>query len=162
MGAVEINVQDRFIGNNRAYVYVIYSRVWQFAYVGETNSRNGIIGRLNGHVNGTGTLRQQLYDKQGIDLDNVYDLTVFSYALPVEPQYINVERVHRRGIEYLIQDGLWNVCGDLEPYLRIVSNVHYSDTCSLNSVQTIASEIFCEFVSTYSRCQVSDQGIQNS
>lgn len=155
MGAVVTDIKDRFIGSNRAYVYIIYSRSWQFAYVGETNSRNGIIGRLNQHVDSAGTLRQQLYKRQGVDLDHVKDLTIFSYALPAKPEYTGVDKVYRRGIEYLIQISLWDKCGELDPYLRIVSNVSSSDTCSLNSVQSIAASIFGEFVNTYSHYKVS-------
>ncbi|MCY4410685.1 MAG: hypothetical protein OXC27_09480 [Caldilineaceae bacterium] len=151
MGAVVIGIKDRFIGNNRAYIYIIYSRSWQFAYVGETNSRNGIIGRLNQHVDVSGSLRQHLFEKQGVDLDHVNDLTVFSYTLPARPEYIGVERVHRRGIEYLTQTSLRDVSGDLEPFLKIVSNVSYSDTCSLKSIRSIAAKIIGEFVSTYSK-----------
>jgi len=138
-----------FVGYNRAYIYILYSKSHHVAYIGETNDANGVIGRLNGHVSQNGTFCRQILERRGIPLNEVTDLILFSCSLPLSPEYVSTERVYRRGVEYLVQEKLWETCGDLQPYLYIVSNVKYSDTSSLRSVQKIASSIFDAFWDSY-------------
>lgn len=121
-------------------------------YVGETNDANGVIGRLYGHVqsNPIGTFRKQLMERHGLELDEIVDLTVFSCSLPSDVRFYSVEKSYRRGVEYLVQSRLWEVCGDLKPYFYIVSHVEYSDTCRQDEVQKLAAEISERFIAAYS------------
>jgi len=138
-----------FVGSNRAYIYILYSKSHHVAYVGETNDANGAIGRLNGHISPTGTFCKQISEKRGIILEEITDLILFSCSLPQAAEYVSIERVYRRGVEYLVQEKLWETCGDLQPYLYIVSNVRYSDTSSIRSVQKLANAIFDAFLDSY-------------
>lgn len=150
MAPIHVVLGDCFIGTNRAYIYLLYSKAFRVAYVGETNDANGVIGRLNAHVSSRGTFRTQLMEKRGLNLDEIDDLALFAYRLPPEPEFIGIEKAYRRGVEYQVQFHLRQVCGDLRPFLRIISNVDYSDASSLRPIQVIAENVIDEFARAYS------------
>ena len=116
MAFIHLLLNDCFVGVNRAYVYVLYSKFHQVAYVGETNDKGGVIGRLSAHVGPKGTLRIRLMETRGVNLE-VSDLALFAYRLPAEPEFVGIEKAYRRGVEYLVQFRLHQICGDLKPYL---------------------------------------------
>lgn len=150
MATFHLVLNDCFVGVDRAYIYILYSKSHRVAYVGETNDARGVIGRLNAHIGPDGTLRVRLMEKRGVELNEVSDLCLFAYRLPAEPEYVSIEKAYRRGVEYLVQFELRQICGELRPYLHILSNVNCNDASSLRSIQSIASEITASFASTYS------------
>jgi hypothetical protein len=139
-----------FIGADRGYIYVLYSKNQHALYVGQTNDRAGTIGRLNAHISINGTFRIRLLEKEGVGLDEIDDLHMFSFSLPKDPRFTGLDRSYREGVEYLVQKHLHSVRGSLRPFMRIVSNVEYNDTAQLTLVQSTALEVFNEFLRTFS------------
>jgi len=149
MSVTFLSIGDCFNGSGRAYIYILFSKKFNLAYIGETNDRNGVLGRLIGHVNKTGTFRKQIFQRRGILLEEISDLVLFAYLLPQESNYTSEEKVYRRGVEYLVQERLREICGDLSPFLYIVSYVQYSDTASFRSTSKIATLISENFIEIY-------------
>ena len=132
---------------NHAYIYIIYSKLQNSGYVGQTNDQNGAIGRLCGHLGQKGTFKNRLLERRGIYLYEVDDLSMFTFCLPDEASYIGSESAYREGVEYLVQTKLRNVL--LTPFLHIVSQVRYNDSASLLFVQKVAQEIVDAFTVAY-------------
>jgi|SRR5579875_366841 hypothetical protein len=143
-----------FVGSGRGYIYILYTKVHHSLYVGQTNGRTGVIGRLCAHVSSDGTFRMRLLEREGIDLDEVGDLHVFSYCLPRDPRYIGIDRTYREGVEYLVQKHLHTVRGRLRPYMRIVSHVEYNDTAKFTFVAATAKEIISKFLEQFSAMEL--------
>lgn len=142
-----------FIGgcfcSGHGYIYVLYSKTHHSLYVGQTNDKCGVVGRLNSHVNNKGTFRRRLLEREGINLDKVDDLQVFSYTLPLDARFVGIDRTFREGVEYLVQKSLHEVCGSINPFMRIVSHVEYNDSAQLTFVRYTAQEIFEAFLNTF-------------
>ncbi len=150
MSFINIQIGDCCIGANRAYIYILYSKSQHALYIGQTNDRYGVVGRLCSHIRTKGTFRIRLNEKLGIQLYEIEDLQVFCYRLPNDPRYTGIERSYREGIEYLLQKQLHTIRGQLKPYVQVVSNVDYNEAASLKSVQRIAEKILQSFVAAYS------------
>jgi hypothetical protein len=77
------------------------------------------------------------------------DLSVFATELGPEPHWNGIESSHREAVEYLVQVGLRRVCGDLQPHLRIISEVRANENCALGFVQARAGMALEAFVTWY-------------
>lgn len=139
-----------FRGLGKAYIYILYTKVFQRIYIGQTNERGGVIGRLSAHIGSKGTFRLRLQDT-GVDLDEVQDLNVFVFLLPEDPRFTSIDRTHREGIEFLTQKKLHGVCGDLTPRARIVSNITYQPSADFAMSQRISEEIVNSFMCVYQK-----------
>lgn len=138
-----------FIGSGRGYIYILYSKTHHSLYVGQTNDQCGVVGRLNAHVGNNGTFRMRLLEREGINLEEVDDLYLFSYCLPRDPRYTGIDRTYREGVEFLVQKLLYTVRGRLNPFMHIVSHVEYNDSAQLTFVSSTAQEIFEAFLNTF-------------
>lgn len=149
MSAILSYIGNCFAGSGRGYIYILYTKTHHSLYVGQTNDRSGVVGRLCAHVSSDGTFRKRLLEREGISLDEVDDLHVFSYCLPKDPRFISVDRTYREGVEYLVQKQLHTVRGRLRPFMRIVSHVEYSDASRFVLVTQTAQEILKAFLSNF-------------
>lgn len=137
-----------FVGLRRGYIYILYTKTECRVYIGQTNDRNGVIGRLAGHVSPGGTFRTRLAD-EGVLLDHIRDLHVFAFCLPHDPRYVGNDRSHREGVEHLVQKRLHMLRGDLNPPLRIVSYVEYNPAAEQQSVKRVADQVIEAFLRAY-------------
>lgn len=151
MSATLSDLSSCFMGVGRGYIYILYSKKQHALYVGQTNDRAGTIGRLNAHISTNGTFRIRLLEKEGIDLNEVDDLHMFSYSLPKDPRFTGLDRSYREGVEYLVQKQLHEVRGRLKPFMRIVSNVDYNDTAQLALVLSTAQDVFNALLNMFSK-----------
>ena len=137
-----------FVGTGRGYIYLLYSRQERAVYVGQTNERSGVVGRLGGHVGPQGTLRVRL-EERGVLLDEIADLAVYAHVLPSDRRFTGTDRAHREGVEHLVQKGLHRIRGELNPPLQVVSHVAYNPASHLAVVQRTALEVLDGFVASY-------------
>lgn len=132
-----------------AYIYIWYSKKARIAYVGQTNERHGVVGRASAHISRHGTLRTRLLEKDGSSIEDFDDWVLMSYRFPFIKKYISNESSYRLAVEYLVQTLLIEERGKLNPPLRLISNVTYTDYCNSVQVRRLASEIIEEFKSSY-------------
>lgn len=139
-----------FIGSRRGIVYIGCSRSASVAYIGQTAGQTGVLGRWAHHLSSsTSSFWRRIEERGGCEPGAIEDLAVFASGLGVEPHWNGVESSHREAVEYLVQVRLQAVCGDLDPFLRIISHVRPNLTCQLPFVRTRAEAIAAEFVAWY-------------
>lgn len=148
MPPVHFVVGGCFVGLRRGYIYMLYTKTERRVYIGQTNDRNGVIGRLAGHVSPGGTFRTRLSD-EGVLLDHIADLHVFAFCLPNEPRFTGIDRSYREGVEHLVQKRLHTLRADLNPPMQIVSYVEYNPAAEQPSVKRIADQVIDAFLHAY-------------
>lgn len=147
---MEVKTQIKGIINGAfAYIYIWYSKKAQCVYVGQTNERHGVLGRARSHIGSSGTLRTRVEEKIGSMIEEYDDWVLLSYKLPAKKNYISSESSYRLAVEYLVQTKIIEIRGDIEPPIKLVSNVTYSDYCNQPRVINLANEIIEEFISSY-------------
>lgn len=96
------------ITDPRAYIYAIHSICNQkkVIYIGQTNQRNGSLGRLSEHLsNGeSATFRQRSMDVTGYEPSG--NLEFASFVLPPERAFQSEAKDYREAVEYLVDYGL--------------------------------------------------------
>lgn len=143
-------ISSCFDGYCKAYIYLWISKKWQIIYVGQTNDKRGSIGRAFSHIQDEGTLRQRFEEEVGVRLEQADDLILVSYPLPQEPKYFGIETSYREAIEYLVQIGLRDIRGDVEPTFQVISNIRCNDRTSSPFIRKYATEIVRNFQANYS------------
>ena len=139
---------------NRAepLLYIGFSRSAGLCYVGETISRQGILGRWCQHIGaaaGSDTFAQRVRDIAEDGLNNVCDLTILYWTLDVR-LFGSSERSCRLGLEYLVQRRMRELTGvELIPALRLIANVQTNPTVSLDFVKAAADFICDDFTQAY-------------
>lgn len=139
---LRFNIRRAYAGFGRAYIYVLCSKRENVLYVGQTNDPGGVCARLAGHLGNGGTFRVRLWERQGIGIDEVSDLEVFAFALPLAPEFTSRDEVYREGVEYRIQSRLHTVSGRWQPYFRLISNIVAPRTTDYPEVVALADDIF--------------------
>jgi len=135
--------------NQRAYIYIWFTRNYKSVYVGQTNSECGTLGRAYAHLKNHGTLRERFYDAEGMPIEVIDDLYLTSFKLPKKKKYTSVESSFRLAVEYLVQVKLNEVRSTTKPNFRIISNVTYTDYCSDKEVIRISDNIIKSFLSEF-------------
>ena len=148
MQATHFIVGGCFIGLGRGYIYILYTKVERQLYIGQTNERGGVIGRLADHIGSSGTFRSRL-NEHGYDLDKIHDLHVFAYLLPNDPRFTGTNRTHREGVEYLVQKRLHSLRGKLNPPMKIVSFVDPKGAAEQVVVRRVADQVIEAFLGAY-------------
>lgn len=131
-----------------AYVYIWFSKSNRILYVGQTNDKNGVIGRAVSHVTNNGTLRDRCLE-YGISMDEIDDFILLSYELPNERKYISTESSYRLAVEYTVQINMHRIRGNSNPPFRVISRVTYTEPASNTEIIKIASEIVSDFKRIY-------------
>lgn len=138
-------VHDIFVGANRAYIYIWFSRVHEIIYVGMTNQRVGTLGRAAQHLDIKGTLRVRFEESLGYSIDKSIDLVLFTFPLPTQKEFITVEKSYREAVEYLVQKYLIELQGKLKYSYRVISWVRANERISNSQIISIANNIIREF-----------------
>lgn len=139
-------------GKEKAYIYIWFSIKTAFVYVGQTNNKNGVLGRAIEHINcKNGTLYKRLYEK-GYDLNDIDDFFILSYQLPQEKRFLTEETSYRISVEYLVQKLLIKRRKNIsKPYI-LLSNVTPGPFVNVAKMNNIAEEIVNDFLSIYENC----------
>ena len=141
-------VSSAFDGTT-AFIYLWISKRWRVIYVGQTNDRRGSFGRAFSHLRDNGTFRMRFEEEVGIRLEAADDLILVSYPLPKEPEYTSEESSYREAIEYLVQIGLRDVRGEVQPKFSLISNVRTVGRSSNSFLKKYADEIVKNFLEIY-------------
>lgn len=131
------------------YVYLLASRMHRAVYVGETNDAGGAIGRAGSHLRPNGTFTERFEDRIGLPAEAAADLTLLCARLPLTAEYTSVETSYRRGVEYLVQDGLLRHPLRKAERYDLIARVAYSPRAELAEVRQIADEIVRDFATHY-------------
>lgn len=134
-----------------AFIYIWISKKWKVVYVGQTNERRGSFGRAFSHVSSYGTLRTHFEEETGAKLELADDLVLISFPLPQKPEYIGEESSYREAIEYLVQIGLRDIRGKVNPTFTLISNVRTVERASNPSLKRYADFIVERFLESYSK-----------
>ncbi len=131
-----------FAGRGRAYVYVLFSRTWHVLYVGQTHQRGGPLQRLGQHLSRDGTFRVRCYDWDGIEVEEIADLSLIALPLPDEAAYRSESPTYREGVEYLLQKRLESDGARWKPYFAVVSEVTAPTTTTLPEIIELSNRFF--------------------
>jgi len=136
------------VNPNRAYIYIIVSPSNKIAYIGQTNSAMGVVGRTYQHFLPEGTFRRKTEDL-GISLSMLNDLVLLCYPLPDERRFISHESAYRLAVEYLVQYNLHIIRAKFSPCFTIISKVKYSPYADYVEINNLALSIVENFYQLY-------------
>ncbi len=144
-------ISSSFDGKHIAYIYIWFSKKWEFAYVGQTNNQYGSLGRAWQHIQTGGTLRLRFEENLGVRLEEANDLTLVSFQLPSKKEFTGIESSYREAVEYLVQIKLIEKRATLQPIFRLLSRVRANNRVSNSSIEKIANTIVSDFVVNYAQ-----------
>lgn len=148
----------RFASSRRGIVYVGCSKKTHIAYVGQTSGSGGLITRWAQHLGvTTSSFWRRVEERGDCSADNISDLMIFAVELGEESLWNGVESSYREAVEYLVQVAIRQFCGDLVPYLRVISHVRANETCSLGFVRERAEGVVADFFDWYSSLSASSE-----
>lgn len=136
----------------RPFIYIGLSRAEHVAYVGQTLDKRGVLGRWVDHVSAhedISSFRRRLAERDELAFARLVDLEVLAWDLGDDAAFATLETSHREGVEYLLQARLWSFCGDLQPWLTVISRVRPNPTASMPVVREAAERIITEFRIAY-------------
>lgn len=138
---VETHISNQIFRNDRAYIYIWFSKIHKIIYVGMTNNRIGTLGRAAQHLDKKGTFRTRFEQNLGYSINRADDLILFSFILPPQREFTTVESSYREAIEYLVQKKLTVLKGKLKYTYDIVSWVRSNDRISNRLVRQTSEDI---------------------
>lgn len=143
-----------FDGVDKGYIYIWYSITQELVYVGQTASQQGVLGRAVQHVqrNPDGTLRKNAEAKMGLTLEGIPDLTLSSFLLPRNREFVSTDKAYREAVEYLVQIGLLENRSKLSNPFTVISWVRSNDRTNIKMVVECANSIVAHFLHEYENC----------
>jgi len=136
------------VNPTRAYIYIFVSPSNKIAYIGQTNSAMGVVGRTYQHFLSEGTFRSKV-EELGFTLNTLGDLILLCYPLPDERRFISNESAYRLAVEYLVQVKLHKIRHKFKPCFLLISNVTYTSYADYVEIDNIAEEIVQDFFQLY-------------
>jgi|LakMenE18May11ns_1017448.scaffolds.fasta_scaffold9914233_2 hypothetical protein len=150
----------RFCGSRFAYIYAIYSINCKLCYIGQTNDRTGIIGRLSAHLDSRGTFREHFEKIVGLPIDDVEDLYIISENLNNSVLFTSSTSSYREGVEYLVKHELMKMMAFENIFLQLVGETRSVSTTSLDYIkseaQIIAKNMFNEIKKDYTQLLLNE------
>ena len=135
------------IGKPGGYVYLIFAPSLSIAYVGQTRSAFGPIGRLAQHISNTdsNTFLQRVKTIFKLDQTEVEDIYFFAASLPNEKKFSESPSEFREAVEGLVQSILLNLIAEKNPKAVLISRVRLNPYSSSDEIKEIAGLIAFEF-----------------
>lgn len=150
MIGVKTFISTIYNGKSQAYIYIWVSKTEKLVYVGQTNEKYGSYGRGYSHIQSNGTLRSRCSERIGLRLEQISDLHLFSYQLPIESEFISIESSFRLATEYLVQSKLYEKRKAVSPTFQIISNITTNERTGSSRVKNLADSIVNDFLESYS------------
>lgn len=144
-------ISNIFDGKECAYLYIWASRKLNFIYIGQTSERRGCLGRARVHVGTDGTLRKNIREQIGEELELAEDLILFSFKLPRERRFFSTDTGYREAVEYLVQIELTRKRINFPKPFKIISNVRTCSRINDSNVKVVATDIVKGFTEEYAR-----------
>lgn len=135
-------------GQLEAYIYIWFSKENSIVYVGETNNKNGVIGRANQHIQKGGTLYERCYEK-GYELNEINDFILLSFPLPREKRFLSEDTGYRISVEYLVQRNLIAINNRATKSYKVISYITTGPYTNSNEIKKLAEEISEKFIYIY-------------
>ncbi len=147
MSMLTVTVSNAACGVQSPYIYCLLARAYGCAYVGQTFSQYGFLGRLSQHLSGTSaaTFRRQLTSICRLDASAIDGCEVVGYAarLPNTKQYGLQD--YREAVEFLVQCDLINLLAKSGTAVTVVSRVRGNGYTKLQYIRSASSRISSEF-----------------
>lgn len=149
MKTYEAMVSSPSIANRHSYIYILYTTIKDnsFLYVGETEERNGVVGRLAGHLNidPPGTFLAKITEYSTNEIEDVCGVNVIAFDVSDYQIFSgDVNKTRRRALEYVIHFGMLKYSCTEEvtiPY-TVISHVQAQERyINDNKIRAISQEI---------------------
>jgi hypothetical protein len=126
-------------------IYCLASFEFSAAYIGQTNSKLGVLGRYSQHLSYTNsnTFKQRVAAMEKQESVNLGEVFGSFYELPKYKRYTNSSTDYREAVEALVQYNLINsfaLSG-----LGVVSRVTKNPLCNNDEVKRIATKATLKF-----------------
>lgn len=107
MKVYNAKVSSPVVANRHPYVYILYTVVSNdaFLYIGETEDKNGAIGRLTGHLNidPPGTFLAKIMNSSVYGIVDVNEVNMLAFDVSDYDIFTgDMNRTKRRALEYLV------------------------------------------------------------
>lgn len=135
-------------GEIEAYIYIWFSKENGLVYVGQTNNKNGVIGRASQHVQKGGTLYERCYDC-GYELNEINDFILLSFPLPREKNFLSEETSFRNSVEFLVQHNLLVLNSKVKRKYKLISYVEPGQYTNHYRIKQLANDISEKFIKIY-------------
>jgi hypothetical protein len=131
------------IGQPGGYIYLIFAPSVNIAYVGQTRSAFGPIGRLAQHISNTdsNTFIQRVTTILKLDKAELNNIYFFAAALPAEKKFSESPSEFREAVEGLVQSLLLNLIAKKNPKAILISRVRLNAYSSSDEIAEIAGLI---------------------
>lgn len=147
-----ISISNPIVGRYHSFIYCIYI-LYQgegIVYVGETNAKNGALGRLSGHMQQDGTFYMRCLQKKGLDIDKIdSEIHMLAISLDPFPEFCgDVNKSNRMALEYFVHVNMeeYSVSDKGKIPFDVVSNVTIANRNADNTYwQNIGQEIAMGF-----------------
>lgn len=135
-------------------IYCLVSLQVRCIYVGQTNSKLGVLGRFAQHLSNSesNTFKQRvfsIYKYEDIELENIRGTY---FCLPRENRFLNNATDYRDAVEALTQDKIIPVAASMG--MSVISRVQKNPQCSLDDIKLL-SEIAAKKFEGFIRKQQS-------
>lgn len=101
MNCVSARIDDSSIGFPRGYVYLIFSRIPNALYIGQTRNELGALGRLSQHLSQTesNTFLKRVAQRHSLENATPSDIIFLAIDLPREKRFEGSSSEYREAIE---------------------------------------------------------------
>lgn len=129
-------VDDAAIGQRAGYIYCLYAPALRMAYVGQTCSGLGALGRLAQHLSdgSSNTFRQRLAVYCGTEAD-IGPVAMFAHRLSGSPLFHREAADQREAVEGLAAYDLITAIHQREIGVALISNVRFNRYTRLQYVR---------------------------
>jgi len=142
-------VKDSRIATASPAIYCLISLQIRCVYVGQTNSKLGVLGRFAQHLSASesNTFKQRvfsIYKYEDIELQNVIGTY---FCLPKEHRFLSNATDYRDAVEALTQDHIIPIAASLG--MTVISRVQKNPQCNLDDIKVlseIAAKKFSNFI----------------
>lgn len=133
------------IATSSPAIYCLISDEIRCLYIGQTNSKLGVLGRFSQHLSAgeSNTFRQRImaaFDCHLYEVDNVRG-TYFS--LPKQPKFMSTATEYREAVEALVQNRIMQTASKSK--YAVISRVYKNPQCSDRDVIELASQAAYKF-----------------
>lgn len=154
--ALQVTIPNGAIARHRGYIYLVYSPEFRAAYVGQTASRSGALGRLSQHLgdSNANSFRQNVC--RYFKYQEVYLKRVEFAAVPLSQrsEFHGKGRVYREAVENLVQSRLVKYIASHKIQAVVVSSVRFNAYCDIPFIQKeadILEELFSTWLSVVAK-----------
>lgn len=151
MKTYKIAISEPGVSEKKPYVYVIYTTEPEgYVYVGETEDRNGAIGRLAGHIKvySPGTFISRYIENSMESVSELKDIKMIAFDIGEYEIFSgDINKTKRRALEYLLHYSLLEYSSSMEVFIpyNVISFVQAQERyINDKNIRMISEKLFME------------------